>query len=254
MYDESDELKKKKLEEDMKFVREHAEFFDAYLHALDMHDLAEAAPHKGKYINRYNIEWLIGEVKAGKNFKYVTFWNANEGDENRMFSQWYKGAPIKVNGRSYVTAEQYMMSEKALLFNDLESYQAIMNEPDPAKCKALGRKVKNFKSDIWNDAFREIIFHGNLAKLQSDIEIVGALLDTDDAILVEASPLDDIYGAGLSKDELLNPDGTLKVMPWNWHKKDSAKQAENNLGFVLMGVRDLLFQLMGINLDEEEES
>ena len=90
------------------------------------------------------------------------------------------------------------------------------------------------------------------------IIIVNALLNTGNAILVEASPFDDIYGAGLSKDELLNPDGTLKVMPWDWHKKDSTEQAENNLGFVLMGIRDLFMQLMGYRqfdeLDDEDET
>ena len=71
-----------------------------------------------------------------------------------------------------------------------------------------------------------------------------ALLSTGDAVLIEASPLDDIYGAGMSKDHLLNPDGTLKVLPQDWHKKGETKQAENNLGFVLMGLRDLINELM----------
>lgn len=53
----------------------------------------------------------------------------DEGEENNVFSQWYKGRPFVINGRSYDTAEQYMMSEKALLFNDLDMYQRIMKEP-----------------------------------------------------------------------------------------------------------------------------
>ena len=44
---------------------------------------------------------------------------------------------------------------------------------------------------------------------------------------------------------LLNPDGTLNVQPWDWHTADSTKQSKNDLGFVLMGVRDLFTELMG---------
>ena len=198
-----------------------------------------------KYIYRYDINWLIDKVNSGEKLKYVTFWKADEGCENNYFSQWYAGKPIVINGREYATAEQYMMSEKALLFNDLEAYEKIMKDPDPHNSKALGRIVKNFNGDLWDKCFREIIFHGNLGKMQSDIKILNALLETEDAVLIEASPTDDIYGAGMEKKDLLNPDGTLKVLPQNWHKKDSTRQAQNNLGFVLMGVRDLFRDIVG---------
>ena len=33
-------------------------------------------------------------------------------------------------------------------------------------------------------------------------------------------------------------------MPQDWHKEGETKQAENNLGFVLMGIRDLFNELM----------
>ena len=223
----------------------------AYRRAMDLSNLMIIAPHKVKYYRRYNIQWLIDQVGKGTPLKYVTFWKADEGEENNIFSQWYSGKPFVINGRSYATAEQYMMSEKALLFNDFDMYRMIMNEPDPDHCKKLGRQVKGFVGHIWNEAFPEILFHGNLGKLQSDIEIVDALLQTRDAVLIEASPYDDIYGAGMKKDDLLNPDGTLKTLPQNWHKKNSDRQAENNLGFILMGIRDLFRELIG-GEDESE--
>ncbi len=138
-----------------------------------------------------------------------------------------------------------MMSEKALLFNDFDSYLRIMNEKNPKECKAIGRGVKGFDGKTWGRAAREVIFHGNLGKLQADNEIVDALLSTGDAILVEASPLDNIYGSGISKENLLNEDGTLKVHPRDWHTdKEPDKQSENKLGFVLMGIRDLFRDFM----------
>lgn len=217
----------------------------AIMRAHDLANLGVIAPHKKKIYNRYNIQWLSNEIKSDTPLTFVTFWKADPGEENNMFSQWYCDRPISINGREYVTAEQYMMSEKALLFGDLEMYRKIMAEPDPKLCKAMGKQVKNFVQKTWDEAFPEIIFHGNLGKVQSDIEIVNALLETENAVLIEASPLDDIYGAGLAKKDLLNSDGSLKVLPQDWHKKGSTKQAENRLGFVLMAIRDLFWQLMG---------
>ena len=224
------------------------------MNAMDFANLGVVAPHKAKIYNRYTIDWLISELQCGKKFEYATFWHEWDGCENNMLSQWYKNKPFPINGRTYATAEQYMMSEKALLFGDMESYQKIMKEEDPKKCKNLGRGVTGFDPVIWDNAFREIIFHGNLGKMQSDINIIHALLNTGNAILIEASPYDDIYGAGLEAKDLLNPDGSLKVLPENWHKSGSSKQAENNLGFVLMGIRDLFRQLMGYQWLPGEES
>lgn len=215
--------------------------------ALTLGNLGVIAPHKMKFFNRYDMDWLINATASGKHFKFVTFWKADEGEENRCFSQWYRNRPFQINGRSYITAEQYMMSEKALLFRDYKMYDAIMREPDPKKCKAMGKRVLGFDQAVWDNSFREILWHGNLGKLQSDLEIVDALLSTGDAVLVEASPFDDIYGAGLTKSQLLNPDGSLKVPPQDWHKAGSTTQAQNNLGFVLMALRDLFNQLMGVS-------
>jgi len=236
-----------------KQMLENPEIAKAYKRAMNLSDLMIVAPHKAKYYRRYNIQWLINQVEKGAPLKYVTFWKADHGEENNVFSQWYMGKPFNINGRSYATAEQYMMSEKALLFNDLDMYRKIMDEPDPNRCKKLGRQVKGFVGHVWEEAFPEIIFHGNLGKLQSDIEIVDALLETRHSVLIEASPFDDIYGAGLKKEDLLNSDGTLKVPPQNWHKAGSKRQAENNLGFILMGIRDLLRDLMGGFQENEME-
>ena len=235
----------KKQQKEMDELMMDPDFARAFMRANDLANLGVIAPHKAKFYNKYDIEWLDSMIQSGAKLKYVTFWHESEGYENNMFSQWYRNAPIPVNGIEYDTAEQYMMAQKALLFGDLDSYKEIMQQPDPAVCKKLGRGVKNFDQKKWNKAFREILFHGNLSKLQSDIEIVDALLDTENAVLIEASPYDDIYGAGLRKEDLLNSDGSLKVHPKEWHKAGEIKQAENNLGFVLMAVRDVFRLHMG---------
>ena len=84
---------------------ENPEMAKAYRRAMDLSDLMIVAPHKAKYYRRYNIQWLIDQVASGAQLNYVTFWKANEGEENNVFSQWYRGKPFFVNGRSYATAE-----------------------------------------------------------------------------------------------------------------------------------------------------
>lgn len=227
--------------------------FDSFLKTIDLGNLGAIAPHKVKYYNRYNIDWLIDTVKKGTQLKYVTFWHEGEEYPNHYFSQWYQGMPSSVNGRSYLTAEQYMMSEKALLFKELYHYSLIMEESSPKKCKDLGRLVSGFESTTWDNALREIIFHGYLGKFQSDIMLVDALLKTENAVLIEASPYDGIYGAGMAESDLLNPDGTLKVKPENWKNPKNGARATNHLGFVLMGIRDLFRQLMGHSWRPGEE-
>ena len=204
-----------------------------------------SVPHKADYYTRYDINWLTEQVKADAELRYVTFWKADEGEKNNIFSQWYQGKPIVINGRKYDTAEQYMMSEKALLFGDLKHYQMIMDEPSPKLDKDYGRDVYPFDSKVWDGALREIVFHGSLGKFQSDKALMDALLETGNAVLIEASPFDDIYGVGLEEKDLLNPDGSLKVPPDQWHKKGETRQALNTLRFILMGVRDLFRELTG---------
>ncbi|MBP3209600.1 MAG: DUF1768 domain-containing protein [Oscillospiraceae bacterium] len=159
-----------------------------------------------------------------QNEKYVFFWH--EYEENGCFSQWYK-APFTVEGITYQTCEQYMMAKKALLFNDIEHYYLIMNEPDPRKDKAYGKDVRNYDGELWHSCNEEIIFRANYAKFSQNPELKAALLATDDKQLVEASPKDKIYGIGL---EASDPRATD---PTQW-------KGTNLLGKMLVKVRTVL--------------
>ena len=58
-------------------------------------------------------------------------------------SQWYI-IPFTIEDITYNCCEQYMMSEKAKFFNDMETNDLIMNAFEPKDQKKLGREVKNF--------------------------------------------------------------------------------------------------------------
>lgn len=102
-----------------------------------------------------------------------------------------------------------MMLQKALLFSDIEvAHQVIAirgtSKTDLANVKALGRKVKNFEDKIWNAERERIVFEGNMLKFQQNDEIRAKLLATGDKLLVEASPLDRIWGIGYGEKNAIN--------------------------------------------------
>ncbi|VVU95401.1 Domain of unknown function (DUF1768) [seawater metagenome] len=125
-----------------------------------------------------------------------------EGTE--IFSQWYPSIFVDDEGVQYHHCEQYMMASKAKIFNDIVTYDLIMKEESPKRAKELGRKVKNFDSDIWNQNAFEIVKKGNLFKFTQNNELTKRLLVTDNKILVEAACYDPIWGIGLNKTQALN--------------------------------------------------
>ncbi len=142
-------------------------------------------------------------------------------------SQWAIGS-FEVDGIVYNCAEQYMMAEKARLFNDDESLEKIMNEFDPGIQKAFGRKVKGFNSEQWDAISRDVVFKANVAKFTQIAEYNKFLLETGELTIVEASPYDKIWGIGLGVDD------PKALDPAQW-------QGKNWLGEVLMKVRSSIF-------------
>jgi ribA/ribD-fused uncharacterized protein len=74
-------------------------------------------------------------------------------------------------------------------------------EPNPKAQKALGRKIRNFDDQKWKQNCMRIVYEGNLAKFSQNPELKAALLSTGNKILVEASPLDFIWGIGMHFDD-----------------------------------------------------
>ena len=62
----------------------------------------------------------------------------NPDEANGYLSNWYL-SDFGVNGIRYSSMEQYMMYQKALLFDDMEIAEQIMDTANMGKIKALGR-------------------------------------------------------------------------------------------------------------------
>lgn len=141
-----------------------------------------------------------------------------------IYSQWYPSNFI-VYDINFCTAEQFMMYNKALLFNDINSAQLIINTHDPAKQKKIGRNVKNFDGEVWNKNKLQIVYKGNVEKFKQNKHLLNQLIETEDRLFVEASPYDKIWGIGLG---LTNP---LIYDKNNW-------LGQNLLGKIITKVRN----------------
>ncbi len=172
------------------------------------------------------IKALRERFDAGEKFKYVFFWGhqpSHDGVTSTCLSQWYE-APFHVEGRCYPTAEHFMMAEKAALFEDEEIRARVLTAPNPGAAKALGRKVRGFDERLWRQHRFSIVARANQAKFAQNPTLQDYLINTGSRILVEASPVDPVWGIGLPKEDPAAED------PNQW-------RGLNLLGFALMQVR-----------------
>lgn len=117
------------------------------------------------------------------------------------------------------------MYQKAMLFNDFEIAKHVLNETDVRKIKALGRKVKDFDENWWNQYKECFMFNACYAKFSQNDKLKDFLLSTDNREIVEASPVDNIWGIGFSSDNVM---------------ENIDKWGQNLLGKTLMKVRAVL--------------
>lgn len=151
---------------------------------------------------------------------YAFFWKDK-------IAQWNKTSFEDIDGIVYNCAEQYMMAQKALLFQDKEAYQKIMESDSPKEQQEIGRTIKNFNQEVWDEHAENIVYHGNILKFSQNKELFDILMSTGNRKLVEASPFDLIWGIGygVEKDEAILTD-------------ESKWRGENKLGKILTKVRE----------------
>ena len=158
----------------------------------------------GEYPMKYTKSYVLEKLKSNEPMEYLFFYGHKKNAEtigDECLSQWYD-CKFTINGRTIHTAEQYMMSQKAAVFGDKETFKKIMSAKHPKEYKALGRQIKNFKQETWDKAKYKIVLDGNLLKFSQNEELKQFLLSTGDKILVEASPYDKVWGIGMSAENL----------------------------------------------------
>lgn len=103
------------------------------------------------------------------------------------------------------STEQGFMFLKALYFgDDAIATEIYATHGNPEKCRRLGRLVKGYDDEKWSkvryNIFSDLIYQ----KYLQDDELRKKLLspEFDDKLFVEASPIDKIWGIGMSEENL----------------------------------------------------
>ena len=148
----------------------------------------------------------------------------NPDEENGYLSNWFL-SEFTVDGIAFSSVEQYMMYEKAVLFNDHATAEKVLQTNNAAEIKALGRTVRNFDDDVWIKNREEIVYKGVLEKFRQNAELSKKLKETGEDLIAECAVKDRIWGIGLSMQD----DGRLCTDKW---------KGKNLLGKILMRVRD----------------
>ena len=178
-----------------------------------------------------SVKELTDLVRKGTKPKYLFFWGHRSRNpdyvDQSCLSNWFP-SKFTVEGTEYLTAEQFMMAEKARLFGDEEVYGQVLESTTPGAAKSLGRKVKGFDESQWLSERFGIVTRGCEAKFTQNQKMKEFLQTTGTKVLVEASPVDKIWGIGLSLDD----ERATKPHLWN---------GLNLLGFALMEVRQRMF-------------
>jgi hypothetical protein len=141
-------------------------------------------------------------------------------------SNW-EHSPFIIDGVQYSCNEQWMMAEKARLFNDEATLFLIMNTSDPSDQKRYGRAVRGFNKEIWDKACYSIVLRGTIEKYKQNSELLKLLLASKDAQFVEASPNDKIWGIGMRATD---PNATD---PTKW-------RGQNLLGKAITEAREII--------------
>ncbi|MGV9593246.1 NADAR family protein [Streptomyces tendae] len=175
-------------------------------------------------------EALLARVRAGARIKYLCFWGHRPRPDGSIgpscLSQWWP-SPFTVDGVGYATAEHWMMAGKARLFADAEAERRVLAAAHPAGAKKAGRLVRGFDEAVWERERFRIVVEGSVHKFTSDPALRAFLLGTGGRVLVEASPVDRVWGIGLAADDEAAQD------PERW-------RGPNLLGFALMAARERL--------------
>ena len=134
-----------------------------------------------------------------------------------------------VNEITFTSLEQYILFNKALLFDDLKTAHMILKTNDTYIQKTMSKRIRNYHHKIWHKEMRRIAFDGTEYKFKDkkNKHLRDMLINTAPNTLAEACPYDRDWGIGLSIND-----------PSIYHK--NKWRGDNIYGQVLMDVRNII--------------
>lgn len=146
----------------------------------------------------------------------------------QCFSNWHR-TPNQIKDpltqQVYESSEQFFMALKARFFGDHETAGLIVAQPDCRKVKELGRQIRGYNEAAWDCVREGMMAWACLCKFTQNEAFKTELLATEKRILVEASPVDRVWGIGRSVEDAV---------------AGAAWDGRNLLGEALMTVRSML--------------
>jgi N-glycosidase YbiA len=121
---------------------------------------------------------------------------------------------IEMAGENWATVEHYYQAQKFLgtRFEDL--MVQIRTAPTPEIAAQIGRNLEHQPHSDWDCRKLEVMHHAVLQKFRTHLSLQQILIDTENAEIIEDSPVDYFWGCG------------------------SQGTGTNHLGRILMRVRD----------------
>lgn len=143
-------------------------------------------------------------------------------------SNWYM-RNFKIKSITFNCGEQAMMYSKAMLFGDHNVAQEILDAKHPWEHKRLGKKVKGFVQEVWDDRCVPIVRTVSFHRCSQHKDIKDLLIAARGTTIVEASGTDRLWGVGFTENDPRIHQREL------WGK--------NLLGFIHMDNCERLYQL-----------
>lgn len=172
---------------------------------------------------KYNKQQYIN---SPDNHEFVFFGqDSTENTDNACLNLWHS-LPFSRDIFDYLYIGQYIIAEKAQVFENDELAKQITKTADPQQIMALDKQIKNFNPVIWDKVKYSVALNAYYYKFSQHQALRDFLLSTDDKILVFADPTDDVWGIGATQNHNI-----CDILAW---------RGENLLGFSLMEVRDEL--------------
>ena len=88
----------------------------------------------------------------------IYFYGHNENYQYAHLSNFYPSHFTDDDNFTYHWFEQYLMAYKAFLMNVHTTMERIMQANNPYQCKKLGRQVKNWNQELWDQNKGEIMY------------------------------------------------------------------------------------------------
>jgi hypothetical protein len=165
----------------------------------------------------------------------ILFWQPDS-----IYSNWYPNTPLvlaEYPKLKFDNSEAAFMFLKAKAFGDDVMALMILNNQDPWETKKMGRRINAYNEEKWAEVREDAMFAACYAKFSQNEDLKAELLSTGTLLLVEASPVDKIWGIGLAPNE----PRARRVETW---------QGLNLLGKILMEVRTVLVNEMARDVAE----